>query len=320
MRRRGFITLIGGAVIGSPFVAHAQQPAPGKWRIGLLMQRSRQDPLLNGLRKLGYIEGNNLLIEVRPNDRADQLVQFAAELVALKPDVIATAGTQATQAVQQATKSIPIVMVASDPVENHLVASLARPGGNTSGFSLVSPELSGKRIELLQNMVGELSPLVVLWNPADPPAAIAFKQTQDAARAKHLELLPIEARYADDFAPAFEAIAKVRPKGLVILSAPLMNIYTSRIAEFALSLKLPSIYIDGSFPRAGGLMSYGPDFDSIWNRAATYVDRILKGEKPANLPVEQPTKFDLVINLRTAKALGLGVPQSLLVAADETIE
>jgi len=161
---------------------------------------------------------------------------------------------------------------------------------------------------------------VVLWKPADPPAAIAFKQTQDAARAKHLELLSIEVRYADDFAPAFEAIVKAQPKGLVILSAPLMNIYTPRLAEFALRLNLPSIYIDGSFPRAGGLMSYGPDFDSIWNRAATYVDRILKGEKPANLPVEQPTKFDLVINLRTAKALGLGVPQSLLVAADETIE
>ena len=161
---------------------------------------------------------------------------------------------------------------------------------------------------------------MVLWKPADPPAAIAFKQTQDAARAKHLELLSIEVRYADDFAPAFEAIVKAQPKGLVILSAPLMNIYTPRLAEFALRLKLPSIYIDGSFPRAGGLMSYGPDFDSIWNRAATYVDRILKGEKPANLPVEQPPKFDLVINLRTAKALGLGVPQSLLVAADETIE
>ena len=320
MRRREFITLIGGAVVGSPFVAHAQQPAPGKWSIGLLMQRSRQDPLLKGLRKLGYIEGNNLLIEVRPNDRADQLVQFAAELVALKPDVIATAGTQATQAVQQATKSIPIVMVASDPVENHLVASLARPGGNTTGFSLVSPELSGKRIELLQNIAGELSPLVVLWNPADPPAAIAFKQTQDASRAKHLELLPIEVRYAGDFAPAFEAIAKAQPKGLVILSAPLMNIYTPRIAEFALRLKLPSIYIDRSFPHAGGLMSYGPDFDNIWNRAATYIDRILKGEEPANLPVEQPTKFELVINLKTAKALDLDVPVHLQQIADEIIE
>src|SRR6516164_11245827 len=224
MRRREFISLVGCAVIASPFVAHAQQPAPGKWRIGLLMQRSRQDPLLKALHELGYSD-KNLVIEVRRNDNAGQLDQFAAELVALKPDVIATAGTQATQAVQQATNSIPIVMVASDPVENHLVASLARPGGNTTGFSLVSPELSGKRIELLQNIAGELSPLVVLWNPADPPAAIAFKQTQDASRAKHLELLPIEARYADDFAPAFEAIAKAQPKGLVILSAPLMNIY-----------------------------------------------------------------------------------------------
>ena len=149
MRRRKFITHIGGVVIASPFVAHAQQPAPGKWRIGLLMQRSRQDPLMKALRELGYIEGKNLVIEIRRNDNAGQLDQFAAELVALKPDVIATAGTQATQAVQQATKSVPIVMVASDPVENHLVASLAHPGGNTTGFSLFSPELSGKRIELL---------------------------------------------------------------------------------------------------------------------------------------------------------------------------
>ena len=161
---------------------------------------------------------------------------------------------------------------------------------------------------------------MVLWKPADPPAVIAFKQTQDAARVKHLELLSIEARYADDFAPAFEAIAKAQPKGLVILSAPLMNIYTRRIAEFALSLKLPSIYIDGSFPRAGGLMSYGPDFDSIWNRAATYVDRILKGEKPANLPVEQPTKFDLVINLKTARTIGVDIPPTFLARADEVIE
>jgi putative ABC transport system substrate-binding protein len=318
--RRQFLSAFGGAAAVWPFAACAQQPAPGKWRIGLLMQKSRQDPFLKGLRELGYVEGSNLVVEARPIDRADRLAEFAAELVGLKPDAIVTSGTQATQAAQQATNSIPIVMGASDPVDNHLVASLAHPGGNTTGFSMLSPELSGKRIELLHKVVGELSPLAVLWNPDDPAAAIAFKETQEAAGAMHLQLLPIEARYANDFAPAFEAIAKARSKSLVILNAPIMNIQTTRIAELALGVKLPSIYTDRSFPLAGGLMSYGPDFDKIFGRAAIYVDRIFKGEKPADLPVEQPTKFELVLNLKTAKALGLAILPGVLALADEVIE
>ena len=173
-------------------------------------------------------------------------------------------------------------MVASDPIGNHLIASLARPGGNTTGFSLMSPELSGKRIEILRDVTRELSSLAVLWKPDDPPAAIAFKETQEAASGMHLRLLAVEARTADDFAPAFDAIAKARPQGRDILNSPLMNIQTARIAEFALGLKLPSIYTDRSFTRAGGLISYGPDSDDIFKRAANYVVRILKGEKPAD--------------------------------------
>ena len=274
------------------------------------------------MRKLSvYRVPDNLVIEGRSIESADRIAALAAELVGLKPDVIVATGTRATQAAQQATRSIPIVMTgSSDPVGTHLVASLAHPGGNVTGLSLFSPELSGKRMEMLRNVTGELSSLAVLWNPDDPPAAIALKETQGAAGAMRLQIIAIEARNADDLAPAFRTIAKAGPNALVILNAPLMSIQGARIAELALGLKLPSIYTDISFPQAGGLMSYGPNFDSISKRAAIYVDRILKGENPADLPVEQPTKFDLVINLKTAKALGLDVPPSVLALADEVIE
>jgi len=319
MRRRDFIALVSGAAAAWPLALGAQ-PAPGKWRVGLLAQKSRQDPFRQELRELGYIEGDNIALDIRSNDRTDRLAAIATELVALKPNIIVAAGTQSVQAVQRATRDIPIVMVASDPVDNHLVASLARPGGNTTGLSLMSPELSGKRIEMLRDVTRELSSLAVLWKPDNPPAAVAFKETEEAASRMHLQLLAVEARSADDFASAFDAIAKARPQGLDILNSPLMNIQTARIAEFALGLKLPSIYTDRSFTRAGGLISYGPDFDGTFKRAANYVDRILKGEKPADLPVEQPTKFDLYINLKTAKVLGLTVPPALLALADEVIE
>jgi putative ABC transport system substrate-binding protein len=322
MRRREFIGFVGGVAAMWPLAARAQRPAPGKWRVGLLMPGRRQDMVRQGLRELGYVQGDNLVIEARTIEgAADRLAALAAELVALKPDVIIATGTQATQAVKQATSSIPIVMTgSSDPVGTHLVASLARPGGNVTGLSLLSPELSGKRMELLRNVTGELSSLAVLWNPDDPPAAIALKETEDAAGAMRLKITAVEARNADDLVPAFRAIAKAAPNALVILNAPLMNVQGARIAELALGLKLPSIFTDMSFPQAGGLMSYGPNFDSLAKRAASYVDRIFKGEKPADLPVEQPTKFDLVINLRTAKALGLNVPPSVVALADEVIE
>jgi putative ABC transport system substrate-binding protein len=321
LARRRFVAALAGAAIMGPLSARAQQPAPGKWRVATLMPDRRQHMLRQGLRELGYVQGDNLVIEARSVERADRLAALAAELVGLKPDVIVAGGTQATQAVQQATSSIPIVMTgSSDPVGTRLVASLAHPGGNITGLSLFSPELSGKRMEMLRKVTGELSSLAVLWNPDDPPAAIALKQTQEAAGAMRLQIITVEARNAEDLAPAFRTIAKAGPNALVILNAPLMSIQVARIAELALGLKLPSIYTDVSFPQAGGLMSYGPNFDSIAKRAATYVDRIFKGEKPADLPVEQPTKFDLVINLKTAKALGLNVPPSVLALADEVIE
>jgi putative ABC transport system substrate-binding protein len=319
--RRGFVAALGGAAVMWPLSVRAQQPAPRKWRVAMLMPKRRQDVLRQALRELGYVQGDNLVIEARSIERADRIAALATELIGLKPDVIVATGTQATQAVQQATRSIPIVMTgSSDPVGTHLVASLAHPGGNVTGLSLFSPELSGKRMEMLRNVTGELSSLAVLWNPDDPPAAIALKETQGAAGAMRLQIIAIEARNADDLAPAFRTIAKAAPNALVILNAPLMSIQGSRIAELALGEKLPSIYTDISFPQAGGLMSYGPNFDSISKRAAIYVDRILKGETPADLPVEQPTKFDLVINLKTAKALGLDVPPSVLALADEVIE
>jgi putative ABC transport system substrate-binding protein len=319
MRRRWFIAGLGTAAVW-PFAARAQKPAPGKWRVGMLAQKRRQDMLRAGLRELGYVEGDNLVIDARSNDRTDRLASLAAELVGLKPAVIFAAGTQAVQAVQQSTRDIPIIIITSDPVGDHLVASLARPGGNTTGLSALSPELSAKRIEMLRSVVGELSTLAVLWKPDVPPAATAFKETQDAAGAMRLKLVSAEARDANEIASAFEMLAGAQPNALVVLNAPLMNIQAARIAELALRQKLASIFTDRSFPEAGGLMSYGPSFDAMANRAAGYIDRIFRGEKPADLPVEQPTKFELVINLKTARSLGLDVPPALLALADEVIE
>src|SRR5262252_982351 len=203
MRRRAFIALLGGAAAWPLTTRAQQQAAPGKWRLGLLAQTRRRDVLRQGLRELGYLEGNNLVIDARPNDRPDRIETFAAELVDLKPHAIVAVGTQAVQAVQQATKSIPIVLFASDPVGNHLVASLAHPGGNTTGVSAFSPELSGKRIEILRSVAGEFSSLAVLWQPNDPPAVTAFKETQNAARAMRLQLMAVEARDVNDLAQAF---------------------------------------------------------------------------------------------------------------------
>jgi putative ABC transport system substrate-binding protein len=321
MTRREFITGLGGSVVSWPLYARAQSASVGKRRIGLLMQTRRQEILLSGLRELGYVEGENIAIEARSNDRTDRLAAFAAELVNSKPDVIVTSGTQAAQAARRATQTIPIVMAgSSDPVGTGLIVSLARPGGNITGFSFFSPELSGKRLELLREIIGGVTSLGVLWKPDDPPAAIALKETQLAAKAIGLALIVAEARNAEDLRPAFEGIAKRRPDALVVLTAPLMSIEAPHIAALALGLKLPAIYSDAAFPEAGGFMSYGPNFDDITRRAALYVDKILKGAKPADLPVEQPTKFELVLNLKTAKAVGVEVSPNFLARADHVIE
>jgi putative ABC transport system substrate-binding protein len=321
-RRAAILTdkILKGAKPASPLAARAQQAEPMR-RIGLLVSTIREDVIRQALRDLGYIEGKNILIEYRPADRADQLPGLAAELVSLKVDVIVAGGSQAVRAAQQATQSIPIVMAAgSDPVGTGFVASLARPGGNITGNSLFSPELSGKRLELLKEIVTGALRLAVLWNPEDPPAALSLRETEAAARQLGIELKSIEVRNPGDFDMAFTSAMNFHAGAIAILSAPVMTIYASRIAELAWKNGLPAISNASEFPKAGGLMSYGPSFADLYKRAAVYVDKILKGAKPADLPVEQPTKFELVINLKTAKALGLTVPSSLLVAADEVIE
>src|SRR5439155_2527219 len=217
-------------------------------------------------------------------------------------------------------RSIPNVMGASDPVTTGFVASLAQPGGNITGLSLFSPELSGKRLELLKEIVAGVSRIAVLWDPDDPPAVLSMKETETAAQALGLTIHAVEARRADDFDAAFAAATQVRSQALVVLPAAIMIIYSARIAQLALWGRLPAIHVSSDFPKLGGLMSYGPHFDALYRRAAVYVDKILKGAKPADLPVEQPTKFELVLNLKTAKALGLDVPPTLLARADEVIE
>jgi putative ABC transport system substrate-binding protein len=290
MRRREFIILLGGAAGGWPLAVRAQQPQRMR-RIGLLVPRWGLDEIRQGLRDFGYVEGQNFIIEYRPVDPADRLPGFAAELAGLKVDVIVAGGSQAVLAAQRATKSIPIVMTASsDPVGTGFVTSLARPGGNITGLSLMSPELSGKRLQLVKEIVADLRRVAVLWNPDDPPAVLSLKETEAAARQLGIDLESVEARGLDDFDVAFASAMKARAGALVVLSAPIMTIYARRIAELALNDRLPTISNASQLPKAGGLMSYGPSLSDLVRRSAIYVDKILKGAKPADLPVEQPTK------------------------------
>jgi putative tryptophan/tyrosine transport system substrate-binding protein len=319
MNRRDLIAMLGGTVIAWPLAGRAQQKAIPV--IGMLFPSVIRKAFEQGLRDLGYVEGSNLSIEYRATENPDRIAEFAAELVSLKVDVIAAGGSQAVRAAQQATATVPIVMApASDPVGSGFVASLARPGGNITGLSLQTPDVSGKRLELLKDVLPGLSRLVVLMNPDDPPALLALKETEVAAQILGIKLQVAEVRSPADFDAAFLSAATMRPQALAVLSAPIMSTNAGLIAEWAVKEGLPSIYPYQGFPQAGGLMSYGPDLDDLVRRAPIYVDKILKGAKPADLPVQQPTKFELVINLKTAKALGLTVPQSLLARADEVIE
>jgi len=243
VKRREFITLLGGATVSPlawPRAVGAQQPAPGKWKIGLLWAEDTAKPVRDGLRELGYIEGQNVTTEWRYDHRADRLPALAVELVALKPDIIAAGGTQAAQAAQRATKTIPIVFVASNPVGNGLVASLGHPGGNATGLGLQSPELSGKRLELLREACGKPSAIAILLNPDDPPAVNALRETTDAASQMGSQVTVVEARTPDEIAPGFEKIVQTRPGGLIILTSVLMSVQISRIAELSLRAKLPS--------------------------------------------------------------------------------
>ncbi len=280
------------------------------------------EALVEGLRELGYVEGQNIIIERRLSEgKAERLSDLAAELVRRKVAVIVAAGTPGPEAAKRATAAIPIVMTNhGDPVGSGLVASLARPGGNVTGLSLLSPELVGKQLELLREVVPKVSRVGVLWNPANRTHALSLREAEVAARSLGVQLQILEARAPSEFDSAFAAMTKERAGALLVLGDPMFFGHRTRIAELSAKGRLLSVFLLREHAMAGGLMAYGPSLRDNFRRAATYVDKILKGAKPADLPVEQPTKFELVINLRTAKALGLTIPQSILIRADQVIQ
>ena len=323
MDRRAFLGTLG--LLAAP-LAEAQQP--GKLpTIGYLgantpsAESQRIAAFVQRLRELGWIEGRTIAIEVRwAEGRNERFAEIAAELVRLKVDVIVTAGTAAVVAAKQATSVIPIVFAAAgDPVGTGLVASLARPGGNVTGLSLQAAEIAGKRLELLREVVPGLRRLAILANVGSPLAVLEMREVQATARTLSFDVATSEIRRADDIAPAFDAL-KGRGDALYVVADPLVTTNRVRISALALGARLPTMHGQRENVAVGGLMSYGANFPDLWRRAALYVDKILRGTKPADIPVEQPTKFDLVVNLVTAKALGLAVPPALLQRADQVIE
>jgi putative tryptophan/tyrosine transport system substrate-binding protein len=325
MKRREFITLVGGTVAAWPFAARAQQ-AGKQPTIGFLgaapsIESQRIAAFVQRLRELGWIDGRNLAIEYRwAEGRNERYTEIAAELVRLKVDVIVTVATPATLAAKQATTVIPIVfLTASDAVGTGLVASLARPGGNVTGLANQISDTTGKKLEFLREVVPGLRRLAIMANVANPVAVLDMGEAQVTGRALGLEVTTSEIRRAEDISPAFDAL-KGRADALYLCPDPLMNTNRTQINIFAVRARLPTIYGVRDFVQAGGLMSYAPNLPNQFRRAADFVDKILRGAKPGDIPVEQPTKFELVINLTTAKALGLDVPPTLLARADEVIE
>jgi len=323
MRRREFMTVLGGAAVAWPLAAHAQQP--GKvWRMGFIAHghESFYDALFEGLREYGYEEGRNLIVERRyAQGQAERFKEFAAEMVRLNVDIIIVVTTPAALAVKKATTTIPIVHPnAIDPLNTGLIASLAHPGGNLTGGAQLTAEVSAKRLEILKRVVPRLSRVAALWNPANPALVFSWKKTQGAARALGVTLQSHEVQGPKDFAAAFAMTADERPDALLVLQDAVTMQQRNEIIDFAIQKRLPSMFQEKGWAVAGGLMSYGENLPSMYRRAAYFVDRIFKGAKPADLPVEQATKFDMVLNLKTAKAIGLTIPDSVLVLADEVIE
>jgi putative tryptophan/tyrosine transport system substrate-binding protein len=324
MRRRNFIALLGGAAAW-PLAAQAQQqgklPTIGFLGANPSIESQRVAAFVQRLRELGWIDGRNLAIEYRwAEGRNERYAENAAELVRLKVDVIVTVATPPTLAAKQATTDIPIVFAAaSDPVGTGLVASLARPGGNVTGLSNQIPDLAGKRLELLREVIPDLRRLAIMANVGNPASILDVGEAQATARALGLEVTTSEIRRAEDISPAFDAL-KGRADALYVCVDPLLNTHRIRINTLALAARLPTMHGLREYVEAGGLMSYGPNLPDLLRRAADYVDKILRGAKPGDIPVEQPTRFDLIINLTTAKALGLEIPPKLLTLADEVIE
>jgi ABC-type uncharacterized transport system substrate-binding protein len=326
MRRREFITLLGSAATALPLAAQAQQagklptigllvsstPADESQRVGAFTQR---------LHQLGWIDGRTITIELRSAEgRPERAHEIATEFVRRKVDVIVTSGTPIVAVAKQATSTIPIVFaVAGDPVGNGLVASLARPGGNVTGLSLMQVDIAGKRLELLHQMVPGLRRLGIMGNFSNPPLALELSEVQKMANRLGLEVVTCEIRRPEDIAPAFDTL-KARAEALYVEADTHVVANRTRIIILALAARLPAIFNSREYVKEGALLSYGPNFPELFRRAADYVDKILRGTKPGDIPVEQPTKLDLVINLTTAKALGLTIPESFLLRADEVIE
>ena len=327
MQRREFITFLGGIVGAWPLAAHAQQPAKIP-RIGFLgnstatMESNLIEPLRDGLRELGYEDGRNVIIEFRWADgKYDRFPALIAELLAAKVDVIITAGTPATLAIKKATSTVPLVFIAvGDPVGTGIVPDLGRPGGNITGLSSIAPDLEGKRLELLREVVPKLSHVAFFLNPANAFHTVSMRQARVAAQSLGIKLQSMEVSKSEQLDGAFASIVKEKPDALLILADRVFLHNRKRMMEFAIQQRLPSVNAYRELVEAGGLMSYGPSYEDMHRRAAVYVNKILKGTKPADLPIEQPTKFTLLINLKTAKTLGLTVPPTLVARADELIE
>jgi len=327
VKRREFITLLGGAAAW-PLAARGQEPGKVR-RIGFLgtssasLERRLIDAFRQALGELGHVVGQNIAIEFRwAEGDDDRLPRLAAELVSLQPDVIVTTGTPGTLAAKRATDTIPIVFASSgNPLNTGLVASLAHPGGNVTGFTISGPELEGKRLQILKDAVPALSRVAVLWNSANPGNADFYQLTRAAAAALGLTLRPVvEVRRIDDFNDAFSTIAVAKPNAMIVLADRFLLAHRMEIVNFASTSRLPTICAYRAYVDAGGLMSYAPNDLEQFRRTAVYVDSILKGVKPADLPVQEPTKFELVINLKTARSLNLEIPRDLLLIADEVIE
>ena len=316
-----FVLVVAGAV------AQAQQPTKVP-RIGYLTPASlsanaaRVEAFRQGLHELGYVEGKNIVIEHRyAEEKQDRLPALAAELVRLKVDVIVTGGTRSTHAAKEATKTIPIVMAQdTDPIGNGFIASLARPGGNITGLSNLVTELSGKRLELLKEIVPKLFRVAVLGFSTDPGNPPALKESELAARALGVQLQSLDVLVPKDIETAFRAASKGRADAVLVLAGSVFNSHRTQIAALAVKGRLPAIYINPEYVEDGGLMSYGASITDLYRRAATYVDKILKGRTPADLPVEQPMKFEFIINLKAAKQIGLTIPQWVLMRADKVIK
>jgi len=326
--RAALTVVLALGILATPLAAGAQQAAKTP-RIGVLVLRSASDsaPQLEAfreeLRERGWIEGQNIVLEYRSGDgRLDRLPEHAAELVRLKVDVIFSPGTAETEAAQNATTTIPIVMATvGDPIGRGIIASLARPGGNVTGLSYsVGWEIFSKQLQLLKEVVPKVSRIAVLGNPDNPHYGPALREAQVAGRSLGVQLQVLEARGPNEFDRAFAAMIKQRAGALLVLADPVSLLHRTPLAQLAAKSRLPAIYGFREYVDAGGLLSYGPNLSDLFGRAATYVDKILKGARPADLPVEQPNKFELVINLKTAKALGLSFPPSLLLRADQVVE